>query len=938
MVAKSDGNDKVAAPSVSQTRPVCKSSSEGGQCMRHAIACWWALATCLAAPASARAESISLYVSPEGSDSWSGRLAEVNPARSDGPLATVGQAQKALRELRKEGRLAVPTTVYVRGVHRLREPLVFRSEDSGTPPAPITYTAYPNERPLLSGGRSIAGWRRGPGDVWTADLPEVKAGRWYFRQLFVNGRRACRARSPNQGFLRVQGLVDAKPGAEWNQGVDRFRFKPGEIQAYRDLGRVEAVVFHSWNTSRLRIASVDAAKAIVTFTGPTIFRPLAWDPNQRYYLENAGELLDAPGEWYLDRQTGVLSYWPLPGEDMAKAEAIAPLLGELVRFDGDPDAGKFVDQLRLVGLRLEHADWALPDQGYGDAQAAVTIPAVISAKGARHCLLERCEVAHVGTYGVWLGRGCKENRVVQNHLHDLGAGGVRIGEATMPPSDVTESTGNVVTNNYIHDGGHVYAGAVGLWLAQSSHNEISHNEIHSFDYSGISVGWNWDSSPNRTSHNRIQQNHVHHVVRGVLSDAGGIYTLGVQTGTVIRGNVFHDIFPYLGSPAMAWGIYFDSGSSGMLVEDNVVYHTLTGGIMNTAHPGNIVRNNVFALSAWQAAWRYSWVKEPPSVVECNIFYLTQGELFHTDGGSSDFRSRWDKNLYWRTDGLPLEFYGEPLENWQAKGPDRHSIVADPQFVDPSQGDFRLKPGSPAFALGIRSIDTSRNGLFGPAEWVALPRQSRFPATVLRGATWPPRAVPVDDGFEQTPVGQPPELAQLNEENRGDSIRVSDETAATGRHSLKFTDAAGLAHLFNPHVFHTPHFADGRARFSCNLRVEKGAVLAHEWRDAGQPYRTGPSLVIDGSGKLLANGRPLADVPLGTWFRIEIVCPLGRLANGTYDLAIIRPTQPAQRFASLSCSTPKFNRLEWLGFVSLASSKTVFYVDDVKLLLDRPGRP
>jgi hypothetical protein len=254
-------------------------------------------------------------------------------------------------------------------------------------------------------------------------------------------------------------------------------------------------------------------------------------------------------------------------------------------------------------------------------------------------VLEDCEIAHVGTYGVWFGRGCKDNRIERNHIHDLGAGGVRIGEARMAEHDVAEASENVVTNNYIHDGGHVYAAGVGLWLAQSSHNTISHNEIHSFDYSGISVGWNWNEAPNRTHNNTIEYNYVHHVVRGVLSDAGGIYMLGVQPGTVIRNNIFHDIWPYMGRPAMAWGIYFDQGSRGMLVENNIVYHTLTGGLMNTGRPDNTVRNNIFALSARHAVWRWRQEGDPPSTVERNIFYLTQGELFHNDAGRTDDRTR-----------------------------------------------------------------------------------------------------------------------------------------------------------------------------------------------------------------------------------------------------------------------------------------------------------
>ena len=133
--------------------------------------------------------------------------------------------------------------------------------------------------------------------------------------------------------------------------------------------------------------------------------------------------------------------------------------------------------------------------GYGDTQAAVTIPAAVMADGTRHCRFEGCEVTRVGTYGVWFRRGCKDNRIVQNHIHDLGAGGVRIGEPAMAATDTAESSRNLVSNNYIHDGGYVYPAGVGFWLAHSSDNTISHNEIHSFNYSGMSVGWNWNDAP-----------------------------------------------------------------------------------------------------------------------------------------------------------------------------------------------------------------------------------------------------------------------------------------------------------------------------------------------------------------------------------------------------------------------------------------------------------
>jgi hypothetical protein len=500
----------------------------------------------LAVGFAATAEPIVFHVAPDGNDAWSGRLARPNAERSDGPFATPHRAQQAVRSRTSP---MAPATVFIRGVHRLTQPLVFTPQDSGTQQAPVVWTSAPGARATLSGGRPIVGWHAGPNGLWTATVPEVKAGKLYFRQLFVNGRRAIRARSPNQGFFHVEGLVDVKPGAAWNVGVDRFRFRGDDIRPWHNPHQdVEVVVFHSWNTSRVRIAAVDPAQRVVTFTGPTVFRPLAWDPQQRYYVENAAELLDSPGEWYLDRASGVVSYRPLPGEDPARLEVIAPVITELVRIEGDADSGKLVEHLHLTNLVLEHADWSLDPCGYGDPQAAVTVPAVVSAKGACACLVQNCEIRHVGNYGLWFSRGCKLNRVLGNHLHDLGAGGIRLGETAMPPNDQTTSTGNRIANNYLHDGGIVYDGAVGLWLAQASDNEVSHNEIHSFNYSGMSIGWNWRDAPTRTLRNRIEYNHVHHVVRGALSDAGGIYTLGTQTGTVIRNNVLHDFSPTWARP------------------------------------------------------------------------------------------------------------------------------------------------------------------------------------------------------------------------------------------------------------------------------------------------------------------------------------------------------------------------------------------------------
>ena len=873
------------------------------------------------------------YVATNGSDSWSGTLASPAADGNDGPFATVGRAREAVRE----GGRAEAVSVLVRGgTYRLERPLVFGPEDSGTAAAPVTYAAYPGETPVLSGGRVISGFRQ-EGRLWVTTVPEAAAQRWPFLQLFVNGERRRRARTPDEGYLRMVGAlppVRVEGKDEFGPNKTGFRFRRGDVEEWARLGDVNIVLIHSWENSIHPVASVDTESCIVRFVAPMKewWKIGHWEREARYYVENALELLDQPGEWYLNGDTSVLSYFPMPGEEPDQVEVVAPVLTEFVRFQGEADAGLFVEHVHVRGLSFHHADWTLSPKGNSNTQAAVDVPAVITADGARHCTVADCEVGHLGNYGIWFRRGCKDCTVEGNHVFDLGAGGIRVGEARMAETDAGETSRTLVHNNYIHHYGEVYAGAVGVWMAQSSHNRVTHNEIHDGNYTGISVGWNWNKAPNRTHHNLIADNHVHHVVRGVLSDGAGIYTLGTQTGTVIRGNVFHDVFPYMGSPAMAWGIYFDQGSNGMLAENNIVYNTVTGGLMNTGQSGNTVRNNIFAFSAWHAVWRWAYAGEPPSTVEHNIFYITQGELFHPDAGADDTESKWDRNLYWRTDGKSVDFYDDTFEEWQAKGLDRSSCVADPGFVDPERYDFRLKSDSPALELGFVPIDASQAGLTRDSRWRGLLKTNT--RTVLPGLPPEPEPELVHDRFDDARVGDPPAGAHVYVEGRGDSIEVTDELAASGKHCLKVVDVAGLEHVWNPHMFYQPHFRDGKAKLELDVRLGEGAVFAHEWRDARRPFSVGPSIQIKPDGTLLANGTALGTVALDAWLHLRITCGLGSACDGTYDLTVAGPEGERIVRSGLALGSPKFRRLVWLGFVSLAQGPAVFFLDNIMLDIEK----
>lgn len=671
------------------------------------------------------------YVATDGNDAWSGRLSAANAKGTDGPFATVVRARDAIREIKTAGRFDRPLKVFIRdGLHFQTEPFVLQPEDSGTDVHPVTYTAFPGERPILSGGRRISGWKRGPGKLWIAQLPEVKAGKWSFRQLFVGDKRARRARMPNTGFYNLSGLI--VPG-DREAPVNRtgFRFQPGDIKAdWTNLADVEVVKLFRWSETRMRVAAVDAARSVVTFTGRTGPNPRLFDwSGGRYYVENVKEGLDSPGEWYLDRKAGMLFYWPLPGEEPATAEIIAPVIGQLVRMEGDVVAGKFVEHIHFRGLTFAHSGWSLPETGLPETQSAVPIlgqntpegyPAgTIFAEGARACVWEGNEVAHVGTHAIELSRACRKNRIARNRLHDLGAGGIKIGESIYPNSDQHIASGTIVCDNEISDCGHVNLGAVGIWLGQSSGNVIAHNEIHDLNYSGISMGWNWGCAANRTKNNVIEYNHIHHLMN-LLDDGGGIYLLGVSPGTVVRNNLIHDIF---GHGPLGRGIYLDQGSSGVRIENNVVYNTKNSFCAGSGN--NVWENNIFAESTGRQIWYNSgrcsavgarFVRNivyysNPSAALMSLYQIDTKEGIHEAVAESDY------NLFFLAGGGKMSIHSfssdravvQSFAEWQGLGYDRHSLVADPLFVNPRQGDFTLKPGSPALKLGFRPIDVSRVG-------------------------------------------------------------------------------------------------------------------------------------------------------------------------------------------------------------------------------------
>lgn len=641
----------------------------------------------------------ALYVSPDGNDKWSGRLPAPQSDGRDGPLATLPAAVEAARAIRSAAGPEARSTVFLRGgTYELSAPLVLTSEDSG-----LTLAAYRDEHPVISGGGHITGWKpvSGKPGWWRANVSEVDQGNSYGRSLFVNGRRAQRARTPNTGFLRIQGATPQGHPAS-------FRFRPGDIKPeWAAAGDVEVIALLAWTDIRMVLRSVDETEHIATLS--TDAQRSNKEADARYFIENAPDGLDAPGEWYLDRKAGVVTYIAQPGEDMTTAEVIAPRLDVLLELRGDFTAKQPVQHAVLRGLTFSYTDWRMPVDGFADSQSAAQVDGDVRAEAATDCAIENCTFTRLANYAVVLGRGCQRVKIVGCEMSDLGAGGIRIGEAARRSDPFEQNHSHVVTDNRIHEGGRVYAPGVGVMIMQSGTNLVAHNEIDHLYYTAISVGWNWGYRESPCHENRIEFNHIHDIGQGMLSDMGAVYTLGPQKGTVIRNNLIHDVetFGYGG-----WGLYTDEGSSDIVWENNVVYRCKSAGFHQHYGRENVVRNNILAFGREHQLMRTREEPHTSFFFTNNIVYFNTGDVLGSNWTNNNYVM--DHNIYWaaRPGFRPedLRFGDATLEQWRQRGHDMHSIVADPLFVAPDRDDFRLRADSPALKRGFKPIEVRSVGV------------------------------------------------------------------------------------------------------------------------------------------------------------------------------------------------------------------------------------
>lgn len=658
-----------------------------------------------------------IYLSPDGNDS--------NPGSIDKPLATLTAARNKSREYRKSSQTSMPAEIIaLAGEYFMFQPLLLTAEDSGTSDFSLTFKAEEGKKVIFRGGVPLTGAEKVNEGLWRIFVPQVAWYDSYFDQLYVNGRRAVRARTPNKGFFTVRKaaetvLVKGK-GLLPQLAVQEIELDPAGAECFRKFSGEDyrdAVVtfYHKWDNTMKHIAGFDDSKMSIRTTGIGMQPWNSIDGQSRYYIDNFRSALDDPGEWFLER-SGYLYYIPKEGETIETTSFFAPVLEEFIVIQGDSTTGKRAENIKFENLVFEISGYQLPPQGNEAMQAVSPIGSSITLDFADNISFRNCEVAHTGNYGFWFRRACSNCSLEHSYLHDLGAGGVKIGETVIRPL-VSEITNNIIVdNNIISSCGNVFPSAVGIIIFNASDNKLTHNEIANLRYSGISVGWVWGYTPSPSKRNMIEFNHIHHLGWGELCDMGGVYTLGASEGTTVSNNVIHNIYSF---DYGGWGLYTDEGSYGITEENNLVYACKNSGFHQHYGKGNIIRNNIFALNI-KAQLQATRVEEHKSIsFTNNIIYFNTGSLLSSNWHKFNLLS--DYNCYWDSRTKAIIFADKSFKEWQKTGKDIHSVIADPLFVNPEAYDFHFQNLSVAKKIKFTPFDYTRAGVYGSEEWKNLAR-------------------------------------------------------------------------------------------------------------------------------------------------------------------------------------------------------------------------
>lgn len=683
--------------------------------------------------------SKDFFVSIHGDDKQLGTAQE--------PFGTVFGAKEAVRKWREKNPADNIRVIFTSGTYYLDAPLELGPEDGGNDTVTVTYMAAPDDTVVFSGGKKIRGFEKVKDNLWKTHISEVSQYRWNFEQLYVNGKRATRARTPNIGsFFNVSDVKETVmvkgSGRAPEFGIQQVFAEKQSLSSLnllqeKELGDILVVFYHNWDNTRKFVDAYEEVSGSFFISGQGM-KP--WNPinkNSRFFVENIRSGLDEPGEWFLEKD-GTLFYIAKEDEDMTTAEVMVPLTNQFLIISGNGPNQLKVKNLTFRGISFQVAAYTTPKAGNEPAQAAAPIPSVIMVDYAKNIHFEDCEVAHTGMGAIWMRAGVENSSIQRCYLHDLGAGGVKIGPFAPGAKEGLESeiSKNIlVDNNIIRSGGWVFPCAVGATIFHASDNRITHNEIADFRYSGVSVGWVWGYTPSFAKRNIVKHNHIHHLGWGDLSDMGGVYTLGLSEGTEVSNNVIHHVYSLTYG---GWGLYTDEGSTGVLMENNLVYACKSSGFHQHYGRDNLIRNNIFAYNI-KAQLQATRVEDHNSFYFTNnIILYNQGNLLSSNWAKINFTSH--QNLYWDERSPEIKFDQHSFKDWQEMGNDKGSVSANPLFRDPKNADFSFLRRTAYRKIGFKPFETEKVGVYGLDSWIKL---AKFDPALARKFD---EIVSVNEGF------------------------------------------------------------------------------------------------------------------------------------------------------------------------------------------------
>lgn len=597
--------------------------------------------------------------------------ADNDPGTEAKPKASLQAALRQARELRRLHDPSIRDGIHIivkGGIYQLQEPVFIRPEDAGTVASPLYIESAPGEQPVLSGGIVINGWKKAGGNipglpanakgkVWVTDAPLKGDAVIDFRQLYVNDAKAVRARDRDADSMnRI---------LSWDHKSEQCWIPTPKTPSLVNAAGVEMLIHQWWAIAILRVRKMEVTgdSTRLSFYQPESRIqsehpwPAPWiskqTGNSAFYLTNAIQLLNTPGEWFLDKQQRKLYYWPLAGEDMSTAHVVAPYLETLLRVEGTAD--NMVSNVHIRGLSFQHSTWLRPSQqGHVPLQAGMYMldayklkipgtpdkkglenqawigrqPAAVRLAYAGNISFEQCRFAQLGATGIDYVKGTNHDSITGCLFTNISGTAIQAGtfseepfETHLPynPSDERELCRNLtINNNLINNTANEDWGCPGISAGYVQGINIHHNELRELPYSGICVGWGWTKSINAMRNNRIHANYIHHYAKHMY-DVAGIYTLSAQPGSLITENRIDSIYkaPYAHIPTHWFYLYTDEGSAYFTVKDN--WCPAEKFLQNANGPGNEWQNNgpqvkdsIRRAAGLQSAYQYL-LKEVPAI-------------------------------------------------------------------------------------------------------------------------------------------------------------------------------------------------------------------------------------------------------------------------------------------------------------------------------------